>query len=60
MGPLPKRKTSKGRRDRRRGHHKLSPVTLVECENCGAKKRAHTVCQECGTYNRREIVAPED
>ncbi|MCA9869605.1 MAG: 50S ribosomal protein L32, partial [Anaerolineae bacterium] len=31
MPPLPKRKISKGRRDRRRAHHALTKPTLVEC-----------------------------
>ena len=60
MGPLPKRKISKGRRDRRRLHHKLKPVSLVACDNCGEKKRPHTVCPHCGTYNGREILDIEE
>ncbi|OQY80375.1 MAG: 50S ribosomal protein L32, partial [Chloroflexi bacterium UTCFX4] len=34
MPPLPKRKLSKGRRDRRRSHHALKPQNLTECPNC--------------------------
>jgi large subunit ribosomal protein L32 len=56
MGALPKRKISKGRRDRRRQHHRLIPATLVACNHCGAMKRPHTICQECGTYRGREII----
>ncbi len=59
MGALPKRKISKGRRDRRRQHDKLRPVTLVACENCGAMRRPHHLCTECGYYRGREIVEIE-
>lgn len=56
MGALPKRKVSKGRRDRRRLHDQLHPVTLVTCDNCGEKKLPHTVCTKCGYYKGREII----
>jgi large subunit ribosomal protein L32 len=55
MGPLPKRKTSKGRRDRRRVHDQLSPIALVTCDNCGERKRPHVACPKCGHYRGREI-----
>lgn len=60
MGALPKRKVSKGRRDRRRNHDRLHPVALVKCDNCGAFTRPHTVCRECGYYRGREIVEIEE
>jgi large subunit ribosomal protein L32 len=60
MGALPKRKISKGRRGRRRQHDQLQPVTLVACSNCGAMKRPHSVCPECGYYKGREIVEIEE
>ncbi len=56
MGALPKRKTSKGRRDRRRSQDKLKPIALVECDTCGEMKRPHTMCGNCGTYHGREII----
>ncbi len=56
MGALPKRKVSKARRDRRRAHDALKTFHLVECPECGAMKRSHHVCLECGTYNGRQIL----
>ena len=35
MPPHPKRKHSKGRRNRRRAHDALTPRPLVACSNCG-------------------------
>jgi large subunit ribosomal protein L32 len=59
MPPLPKRKHSKGRRDRRRAHDALTPRALVACSNCGEMRQAHTVCPKCGHYDYREVVAPK-
>jgi len=56
MPPHPKRKHSKGRRDRRRAHHALIPRNLVACSNCGSMRLAHTVCAKCGFYDGREVV----
>ncbi|CAA7623725.1 50S ribosomal subunit protein L32 [Candidatus Terasakiella magnetica] len=54
---VPKKKTSKSRRDMRRSHHALVNVTGVECPNCGEVKLPHHVCASCGHYDGREVVA---
>ena len=59
MVPLPKRKLSKGRRDRRRAHDALHPINLVQCSNCGEMRLPHTVCDNCGFYQGREIISKE-
>jgi large subunit ribosomal protein L32 len=59
MVPLPKRKISKGRRDRRRAHDALKATNLVQCSNCGEMRLPHTVCPSCGFYQGREIVEVE-
>ncbi len=56
MTPHPKRKHSKGRRDRRRTHQLLQARTTVTCSNCGSARLAHTVCPNCGHYKGREVV----
>jgi large subunit ribosomal protein L32 len=53
---VPKKKTSKSRRDMRRAHHGLKDITTTECSNCGAQKLPHHVCQSCGHYNGRQIM----
>ena len=59
MTPLPKRKVSKGRRDRRRTHYRLHPITLEVCSNCKEFKRPHHVCPNCGTYDGVEVIDVE-
>lgn len=61
MGPLPKRKLSKGRRDRRRAHDALGTPNLVNCAKCGQKTLPHRVCPNCGTYmGRLQVLDMED
>ena len=48
---VPKRKTSKARRDKRRANWKLAVPGLVKCPNCSALIKSHHVCPECGMYN---------
>ncbi len=59
MGPLPKRKLSKGRRDRRRSQDALQVTGYVQCSNCGEMRLPHTVCPNCGHYQGREVIAVE-
>lgn len=59
MTPLPKRKTSKGRRDRRRAHHGLTSRKLVQCTNCGEMRLPHHVCPNCGHYKGQEVISIE-
>jgi large subunit ribosomal protein L32 len=59
MPPQPKRKHSKGRRDRRRSQDALKAQNLVACENCGQMCLPHTVCPKCGQYRRREVIEVE-
>lgn len=56
MGPLPKRKVSKSRRNRRRAHDALQLKHLVECEDCGEYHIAHRVCPKCGSYNGEAVI----
>lgn len=54
---VPKKKTSKSRRNMRRAHHALTPVlSSSECPNCGANKLPHHVCPSCGHYKGRSVV----
>jgi large subunit ribosomal protein L32 len=54
---VPKKKTSKSRRNMRRAHHALPGSAYAECSNCGELKRPHHVCESCGHYDGREVTA---
>jgi large subunit ribosomal protein L32 len=54
---VPKKKTSKSRRNMRRAHHALPANAHVECSNCGEVKRPHHVCKSCGHYDGRSVTA---
>ncbi|HEY0380924.1 MAG: large subunit ribosomal protein [Candidatus Eremiobacteraeota bacterium] len=47
-------------RSRRAANWKLNPVTTVECPQCHQPKRPHFVCDFCGTYDGRQVVAKDD
>jgi large subunit ribosomal protein L32 len=53
---LPKRKTSKARKRKRRTHWKLTVPNLVECPQCHELKLPHRVCPACGYYKGEKVV----
>lgn len=53
---VPKRKTSKARRDKRKANWKLTFPNLVKCEICGKFVKSHTVCRECGCFKGNEVI----
>jgi large subunit ribosomal protein L32 len=57
--PLPKRKHSKGRRNRRRAHDALRSKPLTVCANCGELHMSHCICEHCGHYGGRSILEVE-
>lgn len=59
MAVVPKKKHSRGRRDRRRAQHKLRPIGLVECPRCHELRMPHRVCPSCGFYRDRVVVETE-
>jgi large subunit ribosomal protein L32 len=40
----------------RRSHHALKAENLVSCSHCGASRRPHHMCLECGYYNGRQVL----
>lgn len=57
---VPKNKTSKARRNKRRANWKLTEPNLVECPQCHALKMPHRVCPNCGQYKGKEVIKVED
>ncbi|HJE19163.1 50S ribosomal protein L32 [Aliicoccus persicus] len=54
---VPKRRTSKTRKRKRRTHLNLSVPGMVECKSCGEMKLSHRVCKSCGSYKGEDVVA---
>jgi large subunit ribosomal protein L32 len=54
---VPKQKQSHSRTAKRRAQHKISAPALSVCPRCHSPRRPHRVCDVCGTYAGREIVA---
>ena len=59
MSICPKNKTSKARRDKRRANWKMSVPSMAVCPTCGSPVMPHRVCKNCGSYNKRTIIAQE-
>jgi large subunit ribosomal protein L32 len=57
---VPKRRTSK-RKKRARNTHKGAPAVAIQsCPKCGAPKRPHRVCAECGFYAGEQRVDAQE
>lgn len=54
---VPKRRTSKSKKLKRRTHQKLTLPNLSECSNCGEMRKNHHVCPSCGHYDGKEVVS---
>ena len=57
---VPKRKTSKSKRDMRRTHKKTSAPSVTTCAQCGEPKRPHHLCMSCGSYKGRTLMETEE
>lgn len=53
---VPKRKTSKARRDKRRTHYKAAMPTISTCSHCGEPARPHNICEKCGHYAGKKVI----
>lgn len=57
--PVPKKRVSRTRRDKRRTHQKLTPVNLSKCPVCSEVIMPHRICPACGHYNGRTVIDME-
>ena len=53
---VPKRKTSKSRRDIRRSHHKIKNANVIEDKKSGEFRLSHHVDLKTGFYNGKQII----
>jgi large subunit ribosomal protein L32 len=53
---VPKKRTTKSKRNMRRSHHGLRVGQLNKCTKCGQPTKPHAACPNCGTYRGREVI----
>jgi len=57
---VPKGKTSRMKKNKRRTHDALRAPACSKCSQCGTPKAPHRICPNCGTYRGREVVETEE
>ena len=57
---VPKRKTSKARRDKRRANQGVAVPALARCSQCNEMRLAHRACPNCGYYKGRLVLELEE
>ena len=56
---VPKRKTSKSRRDKRRSHHIIKSLNIIEDKKSGEFRLSHHVDLKTGYYKGRQVFDPK-
>ena len=56
---VPKRKTSKSRRNKRRSHHKIPSMNIIEDKKSGEYRLSHHLDFKTGMYKGRQILDPK-
>ena len=56
---VPKRKTSKSRRDKRRSHHRVKTPNIIEDKKSGEYRLSHHLDLKTGIYNGKQILDPK-
>lgn len=56
---VPKKKTSKSRKNMRRSHHALKQINVVFDETTGEPKLPHHISLNDGYYKGRQVVSDE-
>ena len=57
---VPKRKTTKSKRDMRRAHDSLSLTNWVEDAHSGEPKRRHHIDLKTGMYKGKQVIDARD
>lgn len=55
--PVPKRKRSKTRRDKRFANKGIKPKQIASCSHCKTAVAPHQVCKECGYYKGTKVLS---
>lgn len=57
---VPKKRVSKQRQRKRRGHHKAENPTLATCNRTGELTLRHRVCPTSGLYRGKVVLEVEN
>lgn len=57
---VPKKKTSKSKRNMRRSHDSLTPAGMSVCPQCNEQKPPHRVCPSCGSYKGKDVLGSDE
>ena len=57
---VPKRKTSKSKRNMRRSHDFLKSINIIEDKNSGEPRLSHRLDLSTGIYNGKQIVIKKE
>ena len=55
--PVPKRKRSRARRDKRFANKGLKAQAFALCSNCDEVVQTHAACKGCGFYRGRKVIS---
>ena len=56
MPTVPKRRTSRARKNKRRSHDALALPARAPCPQCREPRRPHRICENCGHYAGRTVL----
>lgn len=54
--PVPKRKRSRSRRDKRFANKGMEVASVGACKNCQSPSVPHVVCSSCGFFKGRKVL----
>lgn len=54
--PVPKRKLSRRRRDKRSANKGIKPKQITLCQTCSFPMMPHQACKDCGYYKGTKIL----
>ncbi|MBD1399594.1 50S ribosomal protein L32 [Pelovirga terrestris] len=57
---VPKKKTSKSKKNMRRAHDAINAPGISTCPNCNEPKLPHRVCSSCGSYKGKEVISSDN
>ena len=57
---VPKRKTSRSRKNKRRSHHRIKDANIIEDKKSGEYRLSHHVDLKTGFYKGKQIFEPKE